>query len=258
MLPLNIGFKTNLVTDMADEFLKKSLHYTSPFQVDYLKLFTPVATVGVYYVLYSVMRMITEMGAQYAVKVSYSKDRVGCVLCRNYCSSRGLIPSGSYRKMFTKPRTWRYSRHHHDQGWLIWARRMRTDCGESPAWTLIRLSSSTTSRSSGTSTWSRSSLPKYLSLTQRLNLWDKSYYGYNRPEGEEMNRQWRKSVLESFDQEALPKPKPKNAAHAQSKANPKSHKEYKAKTHDKTKEKTESEIHTDPKTAPEATANSKV
>lgn len=119
VLPLNIGFKTNLVTDMADEFLKKSLHYTSPFQVDYLKLFTPVATVGVYYVLYSVMRMITEMGAQYAVKVSYSKDRVGCVLCRNYCSSRGLIPSGSYRKMFTKPRTWRYSRHHHDQGWLI-------------------------------------------------------------------------------------------------------------------------------------------
>ena len=39
---------------------------------------------------------------------------------------------------------------------------------------------------------------------QFLNLWDKSYYGYNRKEQEEKDRKWREEVFSSINQEALP------------------------------------------------------
>jgi phage terminase large subunit-like protein len=42
-------------------------------------------------------------------------------------------------------------------------------------------------------------------LQKRLNLWDKSYYGYNREEAAENRKKWRESARESIDQEALPK-----------------------------------------------------
>jgi hypothetical protein len=39
---------------------------------------------------------------------------------------------------------------------------------------------------------------------QFLNLWDKSYYGYNRKEQEERDRKWREEVFNTINQEALP------------------------------------------------------
>lgn len=41
-------------------------------------------------------------------------------------------------------------------------------------------------------------------LQSFLNLWDKSYYGYNRKEQEEKDQKWREEVFNSINQEALP------------------------------------------------------
>jgi hypothetical protein len=75
-IPLNLIFKTNLVLEKADELWIGQQHLWTPYTVDILHLFTPISTVGVFYILYSTMRIITQYAAQYAVKVSYSKDKV--------------------------------------------------------------------------------------------------------------------------------------------------------------------------------------
>lgn len=51
--------------------------------------------------------------------------------------------------------------------------------------------------------WNRSLRQEFFNKT--LNLWDKSYYGYNREEEAENNRKWREEAEASLDQEALPK-----------------------------------------------------
>lgn len=35
-------------------------------------------------------------------------------------------------------------------------------------------------------------------------MWDKSYYGYNRTEQEDINRRWREQADNGFGQEKLP------------------------------------------------------
>jgi len=57
----------------------------SPLGFDSMRLFTPISAIGVYYILYATMRTITQVGMQYAVKVSYSKDRVLPQILRNCC-----------------------------------------------------------------------------------------------------------------------------------------------------------------------------
>lgn len=42
-------------------------------------------------------------------------------------------------------------------------------------------------------------------LKNRLGMWDKSYYGYNRKEEAENERREREEAMNSFSQEALPK-----------------------------------------------------
>ncbi len=37
-----------------------------------------------------------------------------------------------------------------------------------------------------------------------MNFWDKSYYGYNRPEQAERQRKMREDLARSMEQEALP------------------------------------------------------
>jgi threonine/homoserine/homoserine lactone efflux protein len=60
-------------------------HLWNPYSIDSARLFTPISTVGVFYVVYSAMKMITQYGGQYAIKVSYSKDKVLLPLLRNSC-----------------------------------------------------------------------------------------------------------------------------------------------------------------------------
>lgn len=43
--------------------------------MDAARLFTPISAIGVFYIIYGSMRVITQIGGQYAIKVSFSKDR---------------------------------------------------------------------------------------------------------------------------------------------------------------------------------------
>ena len=60
----------------------------TPFGIDSLRLFTPISAVGVFYIVYATMKTITQVGGQYAIKVSYSKDKVkvvfmsGIIVCQ--------------------------------------------------------------------------------------------------------------------------------------------------------------------------------
>jgi hypothetical protein len=56
--------------------------------VDVARLFTPISALGVYYILYATMKAITTFSGQYAIKVSYSKDKVIPNECRNFSSSK--------------------------------------------------------------------------------------------------------------------------------------------------------------------------
>jgi len=47
----------------------------NPYSVDVARLFTPISTLGIYYIIYATMKAITHFAGQYAIKVSYSKDR---------------------------------------------------------------------------------------------------------------------------------------------------------------------------------------
>ena len=82
-IPLNMAFKTNLVIDKADELWIGQQHIWNPTAIDAARLFTPISAIGVYYIIFATMKIITQVGSQYAVKVSYSKDRVCFGLFRN-------------------------------------------------------------------------------------------------------------------------------------------------------------------------------
>lgn len=41
-------------------------------------------------------------------------------------------------------------------------------------------------------------------FSRTLGMWDKSYYGYNRAEKQEMDRRWRDQADNGFSQEKLP------------------------------------------------------
>ena len=48
----------------------------TPYGLDLVRLFTPISSLGVFYIIYATMRTITTVARQYAIKVSYSKDKV--------------------------------------------------------------------------------------------------------------------------------------------------------------------------------------
>lgn len=75
-IPLNMGYKTHLVTEKADEMVLLQQHLFSPYNIDILRLFTPISAMAIYYVIYWAMRSVHDVATQYAFKVSYSKDRV--------------------------------------------------------------------------------------------------------------------------------------------------------------------------------------
>ena len=51
-VPYNMTFKTNLVTDAADDLLFAQYHLVSPANIDILRLGIPIACGSVFYVLY--------------------------------------------------------------------------------------------------------------------------------------------------------------------------------------------------------------
>lgn len=83
VVPLNMAFKTNLIVDKADELWIGQQHLWNPYGVDVARLFTPISALGVYYIIYATMKSITTFAGQYAIKVSYSKDKVSIDQLRN-------------------------------------------------------------------------------------------------------------------------------------------------------------------------------
>lgn len=104
-IPLNMAFKTNLVVDKADELFISQQHLWSATHIDVARLFTPISTLGVFYIVSATMKLITQVGGQYALKVSYSKDKVPSFRRRNSSSSRESTTTALSKKTSTKPPT---------------------------------------------------------------------------------------------------------------------------------------------------------
>lgn len=75
-VPYNMGYKTNLVTDVADELLFTQYHLVSPNTVDIMRLTIPIVAGASYYVVYVIMNFTNHHLSDYIVKMSYSKDKV--------------------------------------------------------------------------------------------------------------------------------------------------------------------------------------
>lgn len=101
-LPLNLAFKTNLTLEKADELFIGQHHLWNANSIDVLRLFTPISTLGVFYIIMATMKLITQVGGQYALKVSYSKDKVFKALFRNFSLLRESTISEWLRKMSMK------------------------------------------------------------------------------------------------------------------------------------------------------------
>mgnify|MGYP006870820678 CR=1 FL=1 len=71
-----MAFKTNLVTDAADELLFTPLHLVSPHLFDILRLSIPITAGAIFYTVYLLLNYVNFLTKQYAVKVNYSKDKV--------------------------------------------------------------------------------------------------------------------------------------------------------------------------------------
>lgn len=75
-VPFNMVFKTNLVTDAADEMVFAQYHLVSPASIDILKLSVPIVAGSVYYATYALINFVNEYTQEYVIKMSYSKDKV--------------------------------------------------------------------------------------------------------------------------------------------------------------------------------------
>ena len=87
-VPYNLAFKTNLVTDAADELLFCQQHLVTPGIIDITRLSIPVAVGSIFYVVFIVQNFSNFVLSEYVVKMSYSKDQVHQHLFRNFSLSR--------------------------------------------------------------------------------------------------------------------------------------------------------------------------
>ena len=92
-VPFSLGFKTNLVTDAADELINNQYHLVSPTTVDILRLSVPVGVGAIAYTVYGLLNYTNSITSQYVVKMSYSKDKVQYLFIknRNFCLLKELI-----------------------------------------------------------------------------------------------------------------------------------------------------------------------
>lgn len=75
-VPYNMAFKTNLVTDAADELVMAQYHLVSPGTVDILRLGIPITVGAAFYVVYALVNFSNFVCSDYIIKMSYSKDKV--------------------------------------------------------------------------------------------------------------------------------------------------------------------------------------
>lgn len=75
-VPYNMAFKTNLVTDAADEYIMSPYHLVSPANIDVLRLGIPISLGSMAYTVYLILNYTNGITSQYISKMSYSKDKV--------------------------------------------------------------------------------------------------------------------------------------------------------------------------------------
>lgn len=75
-IPFNMVFKTNLITDAADEFVLGQYHLVSPAAFDILRLSIPIGLGAIAYTVYGLLNFTNGITNQYISKMSYSKDKV--------------------------------------------------------------------------------------------------------------------------------------------------------------------------------------
>lgn len=78
-VPFNMAFKTNLVTDAADEILNVPYHLVSPASFDTIHAAIPMAVGSVAYAIYIFLNFTNAITKEYIVRMSYSKDKVQSV-----------------------------------------------------------------------------------------------------------------------------------------------------------------------------------
>lgn len=190
-LPLNIAFKTNLTLEKADELFIGQHHLWNANSMDVLRLFTPISTLGVFYIIMATMKLITQVGGQYALKVSYSKDKE--LLFVKRVNNFGGVEEDVYETAHLE----------------ILPPRQRggvQDLSSQDADGLWRITCLNSQRNillyNNDAYWNRKLKGPF--LQSFLNLWDKSYYGYNRQEQQAHDQKWREEVFNSINQEALP------------------------------------------------------
>ena len=71
-----MAFKTNLVTDAADDLFQSQYHLVSPASIDILRLSIPIAAGACYYTVYALVNFSNAIASEYVIKMSYSKDKV--------------------------------------------------------------------------------------------------------------------------------------------------------------------------------------
>jgi hypothetical protein len=79
-VPFNLGFKTNLTTDAADELLFLQQHLISPTSADLLRVSIPMGAGVIAYSVYALLNYTNAVTNQYIVRMSYSKDKVNLKL----------------------------------------------------------------------------------------------------------------------------------------------------------------------------------
>ncbi len=75
-VPFNMLFKTNLVTNTADEILQGTYHLVSPTNIDLLRVGIPIGVGAIAYVVYALLNLTNAVTREYIIKATYSKDKV--------------------------------------------------------------------------------------------------------------------------------------------------------------------------------------
>lgn len=75
-VPYNMAFKTNLVTDAADELIQAQYHLVTPATIDITRLSIPIVAGSAFYTVYALINFSNLIASEYIIKMSYSKDKV--------------------------------------------------------------------------------------------------------------------------------------------------------------------------------------
>lgn len=162
-VPFSLGYKTNLVTDAADELINNQYHLVSPTTVDILRLSIPIGVGAIAYTVYGLLNYTNSVTSQYVVKMSYSKDKVFLFFIknRNFFLLRELIFTVLLMKKFMKLLIWKLFHQLKDLELLISVHMMRMVFGESLILTLVNSCWLTTTRTTGTFILETNSSKKY-------------------------------------------------------------------------------------------------